>query len=149
MRRFALIAAAAFSLAACSNDTTSPQSADFTIADAGAFGTALTVAGGYDAQTYQNRLINGLPDELRLTDYQRAQIRALVDAFEQSTRQSKRRKAAPKSRRFSPKAMTSGSGSALRRQSSRATSTQCSLPSSAHGLQHIRRRHVAQISSRR
>ena len=86
MRTFALIAAAVFSLAACSNDTTSPQSGDFTIADAGAFGTALTVAGGYDAETYQNRLINGLPDELRLTDDQRAQIRALVDAFQQSTK---------------------------------------------------------------
>lgn len=85
MRRIAIIALAALSVSACSNDTTSPQSS-LTLSDAGAFGTALTVAGGYDAQTYQNRLVNGLPDSLRLTDEQKARIKTLVQAFEQATK---------------------------------------------------------------
>ena len=85
MRRLAFVAVTALSLAACSNDTTSPQST-LTLSDAGAYGTALTVAGGYDAETYQNRLVNGLPDSLRLTDEQRTRIKALIDAFVQSTK---------------------------------------------------------------
>ena len=86
MRRLAWFAATAFALTACSSDTTSPDNADLTLLDAGAFGTALTTTGGYDAGVYQDRLINGLPDELKLTDAQKAQIRSLVEAFQQATR---------------------------------------------------------------
>jgi Spy/CpxP family protein refolding chaperone len=86
MRRIAFITIAALSLAACSNDTTSPANSDLTITDAGAFGTALTLAGGYDADTYENRLVNALPDNLELTDEQKAKIKSLVDAFQQSTK---------------------------------------------------------------
>jgi Spy/CpxP family protein refolding chaperone len=54
--------------------------------EAGAFGTALTSMGGYDADTYQNRLVNALPDELKLTTEQQAKIMALVDTFMLSTK---------------------------------------------------------------
>ncbi len=86
MRRLAWFAAAAFALTACSSDTTSPDNADLTLLEAGAFGTALTTTGGYDAQGYQDRLVNGLPDELELSDAQKTQIRSLVEAFQQATR---------------------------------------------------------------
>jgi Spy/CpxP family protein refolding chaperone len=86
MRRLAWISVAALSLAACSNDTTSPTTSDLSLLEAGAFGTALTTAGGYDADVYQDRLVNGLPDELKLTDDQRAQIRSLITAFQQATK---------------------------------------------------------------
>lgn len=86
MRRIAVIAAAVLSLAACSGDTTSPAAPDMTLLEAGAFGTALTTLGGYDADIYQNRLANGLPDELKLTSDQQAKIKSLVEAFVQSTR---------------------------------------------------------------
>lgn len=85
MRRSALIAVAALALAACS-DATSPDTADMRLLEAGAFGTALTSIGGYDAEVYHNRLLNALPDELELTTEQQAQIKALVEAFIQSTR---------------------------------------------------------------
>jgi Spy/CpxP family protein refolding chaperone len=87
MRRIAFISLAAVALAACSNDTTSPATsdpiADFTI---GAFGTALTSAGGYEADLYQLRLFNGLPSDLALTPDQQARIKALVDAFNAATK---------------------------------------------------------------
>jgi len=86
MRRLAWIAAGALALSACSGDTTSPGTTDATFLEAGAFGTALTTAGGYDADVYQDRLVNALPDELKLTDAQRAQIRSLIEAFQQATR---------------------------------------------------------------
>lgn len=85
MRRIALVTLAALSLAACSNDTTVPDVADIAV-DAAAFGTALTLNGGYDAGLYQDRLINGLPDDLKLSDDQKARIRSLVEAFEASTK---------------------------------------------------------------
>jgi len=88
MRRTALIVAAAIGLAACSsNETTSPadisQISDFVI---GANGTALTLAGGYDADLFQLRLLNGLPDDLKLTAEQQAEIKALVDVFQAATK---------------------------------------------------------------
>src|SRR5215212_10906243 len=86
MRRLAWIASAALALSACSGDSTAPNSSDLTLLDAGAFGTALTATGGYDAGVYQDRLINGLPDELKLSDDQKSQIRSLIDAFQQATR---------------------------------------------------------------
>jgi len=86
MRRIALIAAAVLSLAACSGETTSPNTPDITLLEGGAFGTALTTLGGYDADIYQGRLANALPDELKLTSDQQAKIRSLVEAFVQSTR---------------------------------------------------------------
>lgn len=86
MRKMIAITLVALAAAACSSDTTAPANSDLSTLDAGAFGTALTVAGGYDAETYQNRLINGLPDELALTDDQKAQIKSLVEAFVQSTK---------------------------------------------------------------
>ena len=85
MRRTVLIAIAALSLA-CSGESTSPGTTDLSLLEAGAFGTALTSAGGYDAGLYKDRLINALPDELKLTDEQRAKIHALVEAFQQATR---------------------------------------------------------------
>ncbi|MEO8575863.1 MAG: Spy/CpxP family protein refolding chaperone, partial [Gemmatimonadales bacterium] len=42
--------------------------------------------GGYDAGTYQNRLANGLPDSLKLSSDQQTAIRALITAFETSTK---------------------------------------------------------------
>ena len=86
MRRLALITVAVLSLAACSDSPTSPDTLDLSLVDAGAFGTALTTIGGYDAETYQNRLTNALPDEIKLTSGQQAQIKSLIQAFEQSTR---------------------------------------------------------------
>jgi Spy/CpxP family protein refolding chaperone len=88
MRRTALIVVAALALAACSNESTSPagdisQISDFAI---GAYGTALTSAGGYDADLFQLRLLNGLPDDLKLTPEQQAKIKALVDAFHAATK---------------------------------------------------------------
>ena len=85
MRRTALLAAAVLSLVACS-DSTSPGAPDLTLLEAGAYGTALTSMGGYDASVYQDRLGNALPDELKLTSEQQAKIKALVEAFIQSTR---------------------------------------------------------------
>ncbi|MEO5590647.1 MAG: Spy/CpxP family protein refolding chaperone, partial [Gemmatimonadaceae bacterium] len=86
MRRIALIAIAALSVAACSNESTSPAASTLALSEAGAFGTAMTLAGGYDASLYQTRLYNALPDDLKLTDAQRESIRVLVSAFEQSTK---------------------------------------------------------------
>src|SRR5256885_635973 len=88
MRRTALIVVVAIGLAACSsNEPTSPadisQITDFVI---GANGTALTSAGGYDADLFQLRLLNGLPDDLKLTAEQQAKIKALVDAFHVATK---------------------------------------------------------------
>jgi Spy/CpxP family protein refolding chaperone len=85
MRRVALMAGAILSMAACS-DSTSPGGPDLTLLEAGAYGTALTSTGGYDAGVYQDRLGNALPDELKLTSEQQAKIKALVEAFIQSTR---------------------------------------------------------------
>jgi Spy/CpxP family protein refolding chaperone len=85
MRRIALISAVALAIAACSSDTTAPATTDLTI-DPGAFGTALTVAGGYDANLYQNRLFNALPDSLKLSADQQTKIKALVEAFDAATK---------------------------------------------------------------
>jgi Spy/CpxP family protein refolding chaperone len=85
MRRIVFITFAAATLAACSSDTTSPNSSDLSV-DAGAFGTALTIAGGYEPDLYQDRLTNGLPDSLKLTADQQAQIKALITAFNTATK---------------------------------------------------------------
>jgi Spy/CpxP family protein refolding chaperone len=85
MRRIALISGIALAIAACSSDTTAPATTDITI-DPTAFGTALTVAGGYDADLYQNRLLNALPDSLKLSADQQTKIKALVEAFDAATR---------------------------------------------------------------
>lgn len=86
MRRIALVAAASLAFAACSTDTTSP--ADQSIIDEFLLGSsvALTTAGGYDANIYQDRLFNALPDDLALTPDQQAKIKALVDAFQAATK---------------------------------------------------------------
>lgn len=86
MRKTIAITLVALAAAACSGDTTAPSNTDLATLDAGAFGTALTIAGGYDAETYQNRLANALPDELALSDEQKAAIKSLVEAFVQSTK---------------------------------------------------------------
>jgi Spy/CpxP family protein refolding chaperone len=82
MRRIALIAVASMAFAACSTDTTSP--ADQSIIDEFLLGSsvALTSAGGYDANVYQQRLFNAFPDDIALTPEQQAKIKALVTAFE-------------------------------------------------------------------
>lgn len=84
MRRLILSCIAAVSLTACSTDTTAPD-AGLAI-DAGLFGTALTQNGGYDARLYQDRLFNALPDEIALSDDQRAKIRSFVEDFIQATK---------------------------------------------------------------
>ena len=86
MRRLALVSLAALSIAACSGDSTAPDSLDVTLLDAGAFGTALTTTGGYDAGVYNDRLVNALPDSIKLTDEQRAKIKALTEAFLAATK---------------------------------------------------------------
>lgn len=84
MRRIAFITFAAAALVACSTETTAPTS-DLSV-DAGAFGTALTIVGGYEPDLYQDRLTNGLPDSLKLTADQQAQIKALITAFNVATK---------------------------------------------------------------
>jgi Spy/CpxP family protein refolding chaperone len=86
MRKTIAVALVALFAAACSKDTTGPTLTDLNSLDAGAFGTALTLQGGYDAETYQNRLFDALPDDIALTDAQKAQIKSLVQAFVQSTK---------------------------------------------------------------
>ncbi|MEJ7758400.1 MAG: Spy/CpxP family protein refolding chaperone [Gemmatimonadaceae bacterium] len=86
MRKVALIMVAALSLAACSQDATAPTNSSDLDVQAGAFGTALTAAGGYEAAIYESRLANGLPDDLKLTAEQKEKIKALVKAFEDATR---------------------------------------------------------------
>ncbi|MGK2960511.1 MAG: Spy/CpxP family protein refolding chaperone [Gemmatimonadaceae bacterium] len=84
MRRLILSCIAAASLAACSSETTAP---DTSLAiDAGLFGTALTQNGGYDARLYQDRLFNALPDEIALSDDQKAKIRSFVADFIEATK---------------------------------------------------------------
>ncbi len=86
MRRIVLATIAALSIAACSNDSTGPDNAALlAITEAGA-GSALTIAGGYDGEIYQDRLINGLPDSLKLSDSQKTALKALVSAFETATK---------------------------------------------------------------
>ena len=85
MRRIAFMTIAALSFVACSTETTAPTSSDLSI-DAGAFGTALTVVGGYDSDVYQTRLANGLPDSLKLSADQQAKIKALSEAFQAATK---------------------------------------------------------------
>ncbi len=85
MRWTAFVMIAALGLAACSTETTAPTVSDLTI-DAGAFGTALTVTGGYEPELYQTRLTNGLPDSIKLSSDQQAKIKALIDAFNTSTK---------------------------------------------------------------
>jgi Spy/CpxP family protein refolding chaperone len=87
MRSKALLLLSALTLAACSSDSTAPDP-DLNPNDIaiGAFGTAFTTTGAYDADLYQLRLANGLPDELRLPDAQKAQIKALVDAYLAATK---------------------------------------------------------------
>jgi Spy/CpxP family protein refolding chaperone len=85
MRRIVFITLAAAAIAACSNETTAPDTADLSN-DAGAYGTAFTVAGGFEPDLYQDRLTNGLPDSIALTADQKTKIKALVDAFQTSTK---------------------------------------------------------------
>ncbi len=86
MRRIALMTIAALAFAACSNDTTAPTTTDLSTIEVGAFGTALTTVGGYEAELYQSRLGNALPDSLKLSADQQAKIKALVDAFNAATK---------------------------------------------------------------
>jgi Spy/CpxP family protein refolding chaperone len=87
MKKAITVALIALLAGACSNETTGPDSnPDIAALSSGEFGTALTMAGGYDAETYQNRLFNALPDDIALTDAQKAQIKSLVQAFVQSTK---------------------------------------------------------------
>ena len=85
MRRIAFVTLVALSLSACSKDTTAPDASSLLI-EAASTGTALTMAGGYDAGTYNTRLANALPDSIKLTADQQAAIRALVAAFEAATK---------------------------------------------------------------
>src|SRR6266550_5253540 len=90
MRRIAFITIAAAALVACSSETTAPTSNaatdEITTFSIGAFGTALTSVGGYDADLFQLRLAHGLPDDLKLTADQQARIKALVDVFQAATK---------------------------------------------------------------
>jgi len=89
MRRIAFVSLIAAGLVACSNDSTAPavstdqQVTDFTIA---ASTTALTAAGGYDADLFELRLFHALPDSIKLTSDQQTKIQALVDAYKAATK---------------------------------------------------------------
>lgn len=86
MRRIAFITLAAAAVVACSTETsTAPNTSALTI-DAGAFGSALTLAGGYEPDLYQDRLTNALPDSLKLTSEQQTKIKALIDAYNAATK---------------------------------------------------------------
>jgi Spy/CpxP family protein refolding chaperone len=87
MRTIVLASLVAAALVGCSSDTTAPGSTDL-IADfeAASSATVFTVAGGYDADIYQLRLGNGLPDELELTAEQEEKIEALVKAFKEANK---------------------------------------------------------------
>jgi Spy/CpxP family protein refolding chaperone len=87
MKRLTLALIAALTLSACSSDTTAPG-AGLTIDESA---TALILNGGYDAVLYEDRLINALPPELRLSAEQRARIRALVEAFQAIPKSDRRR----------------------------------------------------------
>lgn len=82
MRRLFVLTAAVLTITACSSEPTSPP-VDI---DNGMAGSELTLAGGYEANIYQDRLANALPDNIKLSDEQRAQIRSLVTAFQEATR---------------------------------------------------------------
>lgn len=82
MRRLFLLTAATLTITACSSEPTSP----LIDIDVGMAGSELTLAGGYEAEVYQDRLVNALPDDIKLSEEQRQQIRALVSAFQQATR---------------------------------------------------------------
>jgi Spy/CpxP family protein refolding chaperone len=87
MRIKALLLLSILAVAACSTDSTAPDpDLDINAISNGAFGTALTTAGAYEADLYQLRLANGLPDSLKLTDDQKAKIKALVDAYITATK---------------------------------------------------------------
>ena len=88
MRRIVFVSLAALVIAACSKEATAPADSTDEVTDysIGAFGTALTSVGGYDADLYQLRLFHGLPDALKLTSDQEAKIKALVDAYKASTK---------------------------------------------------------------
>jgi len=85
MRRICFVAIAAL-VAGCSNETTAPGTDDQIAAFASqAQATALTTAGGYDADLYELRLFHALPDNIKLTPEQETKIKALVDAYKKST----------------------------------------------------------------
>jgi Spy/CpxP family protein refolding chaperone len=86
MRRIAFITFAAAALVACSTETSTAPNTSASTFEAGAFGTALTVAGGYEPELYQDRLTNGLPDSLKLTSDQQAKIKALIEAYNAATK---------------------------------------------------------------
>jgi Spy/CpxP family protein refolding chaperone len=86
MRRIALMTVAALAFTACSNDTTTAPANTALSIDAGAFGTAITSVGGYEADLYQTRLTNALPDSLKLSADQQAKIKALITAFDAATK---------------------------------------------------------------
>jgi Spy/CpxP family protein refolding chaperone len=88
MRRIAFLSLVGAALVACSNETTAPVSTEQQVTDfsISAFSTVLTSAGGYDADLYQLRLFHALPDSIKLTSDQEAQIKALVDAFKAATK---------------------------------------------------------------
>lgn len=86
MRRIVFTTIAALSIAACSSDSTGPDSAALLAINEAATGTSLTLVGGYDGGLYQDRLANGLPDSLKLTDSQKTALQALVSAFEAATK---------------------------------------------------------------
>lgn len=87
MRRIAFIAVAA-TFVACSHETTTAPATDDLVTqfESASLGTALTSAGGYDADLYELRLFHSLPDSIRLTPDQESKIKALVDAYTQSTK---------------------------------------------------------------
>src|SRR5215213_11859281 len=85
MRRIVLATIAALSMVACSTDSTGPDNAALLAINEAASG-ALTIAGGYDGDLYQDRLINGLPDSIKLTDSQKTALKTLVSAFQSATK---------------------------------------------------------------
>jgi len=87
MRSRVLLLLSALTVAACSSEPSAPGPAldpnDIAI---GAFGTAFTTAGAYEADLYELRLGNAFPDSIKLTDDQKARIKALTERYLEATK---------------------------------------------------------------
>jgi len=84
MRKAAVLLLGVLALGACSKDAVSPADFNGELDDAALLAYSATFAGDPGANFLPH--LPGLPDNLRLTADQRTQIKALLDAFAQSTK---------------------------------------------------------------
>lgn len=88
MKKAVLAFAAALAVAACSNDAVAPLTADLDLTEASELAFAGTFVADPDRQ--QNFPPGArFPEELKLTEAQQAQIKALTEAFAQATREAR------------------------------------------------------------